>query len=233
MFVVFVHLHISIYLYLYSSSPTQSAGPPQNETKIHQHVICSYMYCVLHSYLYRCGIRASLYLYSCYFTFEAYLQTNKSAGVAHWSETTKRVNSWNKGDTAYSQWHYFHLWFLSISDKWCKTILPSKAQHIVGLFSAILEFVYKQIPETQKGASRVCEALGCGCSSLKFLNWLEGASWMCVCGWSTRPNSKLLSECKKRKYWPTKVASDWNQTKSGNPLQPSLIDVIASVQSIA
>ena len=111
------------------------------------------------------------------------LSPNKSAGVGRWSETTKRVNSWNKGDTAYSQWHYFHLRFLSISDKWRKTILPSKAQHIVGLFSAILEFVYKQIPETQKGASRVCEALGCGCSGLKsflFLNWSEGASWVCV-----------------------------------------------------
>ena len=35
------------------------------------------MYCVLHSYLYRCGIRASLYLYSCYFTFEAYLQISQ------------------------------------------------------------------------------------------------------------------------------------------------------------
>ena len=174
------------------------------------------MYCVLHSYLYRCGIRASLYLYSCYFTFEAYLQTNKSAGVAHWSETTKRVNSWNKGDTAYSQWHYFHLRFLSISDKWRKTILPSKAQHIVGLFSAILEFVYKQIPETQKGASRVCEALGCGCSSLKsflFLNWSEGASWMCVCGWSTRPKSKLLNECKKSEKKTVANESDqWPET---------------------
>ena len=197
------------------------------------------MYCVLHSYLYRCGIRASLYLYSCYFTFEAYLQTNKSAGVAHWSETTKRVNSWNKGDTAYSQWHYFHLRFLSISDKWRKTILPSKAQHIVGLFSAILEFVYKQIPETQKGASRVCEALGCGCSGLKsflFLNWSEGASWVCVCvDGQQGPSLYYWMNAKKvkRKHWLMKVISDRKKTKSGKPLQTSLIDVIASVQSVA
>ena len=134
------------------------------------------MYCVLHSYLYRCGIRASLYLYSCYFTFEAYLQISQQElhiEVRPQKGSTLGTNFVQKGDTVYSQWHYFHLRFLSISDKWRKTILPSKAQHIVGLFSAILEFVYKQIPETQKGASRVCEALGCGCSSLKsflFLN---------------------------------------------------------------
>ena len=126
--------------------------------------MCSYIYnCVLHSYLYRCGIRASLYLYSCYFTFEAYLQISQQElhiEVRPQKGSTLGTNFVKKGDTVYSQWHYFHLRFLSISDKWRKTILPSKAQHIVGLFSAILEFVYKQIPETQKGASRVCEALG-------------------------------------------------------------------------
>ena len=139
--------------------------------------MCSYICtCVLHSYLYRCGIRASLYLYSCYFTFEAYLQISQQElhiEVRPQKGSTLGTNFVQKGDTVYSQLHYFHLRFLSISDKWRKTILPSKAQHIVGLFSAILEFVYKHIPETQKGASRVCEALGCGCSGLKsflFLN---------------------------------------------------------------
>ena len=178
MLVVFVHLHISIYLYLYSSSPTQSAGPPQNETKIHQ-MKCVHIY-IIAFYIHICIVVAFVHLYICIRVISLLRLISKQISqqelhieVRPQKGSTLGTNFVQKGDTVYSQWHYFHLRFLSISDKWRKTILPSKAQHIVGLFSAILEFVYKQIPETQKGASRVCEARGFGCSGLKsflFLN---------------------------------------------------------------
>ena len=61
--VVFVHLHISIYLYLYSSSPTQSAGPPQNETKIHQ-MKCVHIY-IIAFYIHICIVVAFVHLYIC------------------------------------------------------------------------------------------------------------------------------------------------------------------------